>query len=259
MPGGRDIAFKTLGGDGPDLVLIHGFGSDRLSWIGNSPALMQVARVHALDLPGHGESSVDVKDGIPAGLAGALLDALSLHGIAGAHLVGHSLGGGLALLMAAANPHLARSLSLIAPAGLGRGIDSDFLAGLPELQSLDAALTSLRRLVVRPELINRMTAQRLLTQLDRDGTRAAWRAIASGLVAGEPALQAAALTVAAAPIPRLVIWGAGDSINRLDPDRLQDFGGETHVVEAAGHVPHIDHFKTVNDRLTAFLQPLYKD
>ena len=65
-----DITFKTLGGEGPDLVLIHGFGSDRLSWAGNSPALMEVARVHSLDLPGHGDSlGAEVGDGSPLALA----------------------------------------------------------------------------------------------------------------------------------------------------------------------------------------------
>ena len=60
-----DITFKTLGGEGPDLVLIHGFGSDRLSWAGNSPALMTVARVHSLDLPGHGDSlAAEAGDGL---------------------------------------------------------------------------------------------------------------------------------------------------------------------------------------------------
>ena len=53
------LAFKTLGGEGHDVVLIHGFGSDRLSWLGNSPALMPLAKLHALDLPGHGDSSLE--------------------------------------------------------------------------------------------------------------------------------------------------------------------------------------------------------
>ncbi len=64
-----DIAFKTLGGDGRDIVLIHGFGSDRLSWLGNSPALMPLGRVHALDLPGHGDSRLDIQDVRPRDLA----------------------------------------------------------------------------------------------------------------------------------------------------------------------------------------------
>lgn len=250
------LAFKTLGGEGQDIVLIHGFGSDRLSWLGNSPALMTLGRVHALDLPGHGESDTDVGDGSPQALMRAVAEALDENRIARAHLVGHSLGGALALLLADQQPQRVASLSLIAPAGLGAGLDRDFPLNYAALADQDAVLAALRRLVVRPILINKMTAQRVLTQLDRPGAREALNRIAAGLLSGEAVLAEAATRIAAGNLPRLVIWGSADAINPIDRARLAEFGGTRLEVPDAGHLPHIENAKAVNEALAAFLRPL---
>ncbi len=109
-------------------MLIHGFGSDRLSWLGTSPALMPLGRVHALDLPGHGDSRLDVPDVRPGDLVTAVAAAIRHHASGPAHLIGHSLGGALAMMIAAEAPETVASLTLIAPAGLGRGIDRSFVS-----------------------------------------------------------------------------------------------------------------------------------
>lgn len=246
-------AFKTLGGTGPDIVLLHGFGSDRLSWLGNSPVLMTIGRVHTLDLPGHGDSDLETGDGSPAALAGLIAATLAQHGIARAHLVGHSLGGGIALLLAAHGPVRVDSLSLLAPAGLGTGIDRDFLAAFPEIDDIETALAMMRRLVVRPQLINKMTAERVLAQLRRDGARQAMRRIGGGLVNGEVAIRAASEDVATQDVPRMVVWGDSDAINPPDAQFLERFGGAVHRVAATGHLPHIEAAKTVNQLLVTFL------
>lgn len=247
------IAFKTLGGEGPDTVLLHGFGSDRLSWLGNSPALMAVSKVHALDLPGHGESSADVGDGSIETLAARIAAAIDHHGIAAAHVVGHSLGGAVALVMAEARPDLVASLTLIAPAGLGQHIDRAFLEQLPRLDDLDQALALLRTLVARPPLINKMTAQRVLAQLAGEGVREALASVAAGLLASEERASSAADAIAARGLRRLVLWGADDRINPLDQARLDRFGGSAHVVPGAGHLPHIENPKIANALMCDFI------
>jgi pyruvate dehydrogenase E2 component (dihydrolipoamide acetyltransferase) len=248
------LAFKTLGGEGQDVVLIHGFGSDRLSWLGNSPALMPLAKVHALDLPGHGESGLDVGNGSLEALADNVEATLDAQGIAKAHLVAHSLGGGIALLMAARKPERIASLALIAPAGLGIQVDATFLKAYPEAADAETALALLQRLVTRPVLINKMTVQRVLSQLGREGAREALRAIGSALANNEEALRAATAIVATQGIPRMVIWGAQDMINPFSHSRLEAFGGSHHVIADAGHLPHIESAKAANAHLVAFLQ-----
>lgn len=250
---GGGLAFKTLGGEGADCLLVHGFASDRLSWLGNSPALLPLARVHALDLPGHGESGFDAGDGSPLELSRRLEAELVGRDLARLHIVAHSLGGGIALMLAARRPDLVSSLALIAPAGLGAGVDAAFLRDFPEAQDADTVMALLRRLVVRPVLMGKQIAQRVLDQLSKPGSREALRLIGSQLAQGDAELHDAARAVAASGIPRLVVWGADDRINPLDRARLDAFGGETHIIEAAAHLPQIENAKTVNDLLAGFL------
>ena len=250
-----DIVLKTLGGEGPDLVLLHGFGSDRLSWAGNSPALMDVARVHALDLPGHGDSlAAEAGDGSPLALAELVADTLDAHGIARAHLLGHSLGGAIAMLLALAEPQRALSLSLLAPAGLGRGIDHEFLEDFADLETKEQAEALLQRLVSKPLLINRFTVARVLEQLARPGARAALRHIAKGVMEQETQLGLWAGELAATGIPRLVIFGGADRINPPDASALVGFAGRTLVIPDAGHLPHVEAARQVNAELIDFIR-----
>ncbi len=239
---------------GPDCLLLHGFGSDRLSWMGTTPAIAPARTVHAFDLPGHGEAGPDVGDGMPVTLADRVAAAIDALGIGRAHIVGHSLGGGIALLLAQRRPDLVASLVLIAPAGLGAAIDHDFLQAYPRLDDTAAATLLLHRLVARPQLIGRQVVQRALDQLARPGVRAGLERVAAGLIAGQADIERAAAAVGASALPRMVIWGEADRINLPpSPDGLARFGGEQHQIAATGHLPHIESAKLVNGLLAAFL------
>ena len=179
--------------------------------------------------------------------------SLTENGIGQAHLVGHSLGGGIALLIAAGMPDRTASLSLIAPAGLGCGIDKQFLTEYPDTVIPETMIELLRKLVHRPQFINKMTVQRALTQLGRDGARDALRAVAAAITPNEPEIAAAAEMVVQSDIPRMTIWGEADKINPLDRHRLQEFGGACNVVPETGHLPHIENPKVVNRLLVDFL------
>ena len=232
---------------------MHGFGSDRLSWIGNTPAIEPAVTVHSLDLPGHGEAKPDVAHGSPSSLADWVAAAIDGRGFRRLHLAGHSLGGGIALLLAQRRPDLVQSLTLIAPPGVGDGVDPEFLAAYPLLDDFEAASALLRRLVVRPHLIGRQVVRRALEQLARPGVRAARTRIADGLISGQGALEDAAATVAQSAIPRMVIWGEDDRVNPPSLSRIVAFGGEYHLIAGAGHLPHIESTRNVNEILAAFL------
>lgn len=108
-------------GDGPPLVLVPGIGLSRSTWAPVLPALAEQFDVIAVDLPGGG-SSPPLPDGVepePAALARAVADALDAEGIERPHLVGNSLGGWVALELAAIRP--LASLTLLSPAGLWAG------------------------------------------------------------------------------------------------------------------------------------------
>ena len=60
-----DVALHRLGGEGPDLLFIHGFGADRLSWLAVAPLLFDLATVWAVEYAGHGATRDDLGAGDP--------------------------------------------------------------------------------------------------------------------------------------------------------------------------------------------------
>lgn len=117
--GGLDIHYKCLG-EGAPVILLHGAGSDWREWRANLPFLARHFRVLAPDLPGFGLSD---PPGLPLtpGRGGAFLkDFMGTLGIPDAHIVGHSLGGALALALALDFPEKVRRVVIIDSAGLGR-------------------------------------------------------------------------------------------------------------------------------------------
>jgi pimeloyl-ACP methyl ester carboxylesterase len=105
----------TRRGSGPPLVLLHTLGTDHHMWDPVLDRLAVAREVLALDLPGFG-GSPPVDGGSPPALAAALIEWLAGQGIARPHVAGNSLGGWVALEMAATGH--AASVTAIAPAGL---------------------------------------------------------------------------------------------------------------------------------------------
>jgi len=111
----------TRTGAGEPLVLLHGLGSSRRAWDPVVPALAERFDVIAVDLPGFGDSG-PLPPGVeprPAALAAAVAGLLDEFGITRPHVAGNSLGGWVALELAAIRP--VASLALLSPAGLWRG------------------------------------------------------------------------------------------------------------------------------------------
>ena len=104
----------------PPLVLIHGLGSAATAFKPIIPALSESFRVITVDLPGHGQTPY--KSGLamePRSLGKEVFDTIeNKYGVKNFHVVGNSLGGWIALEMAAAQPNRVLSLTGLAPAGL---------------------------------------------------------------------------------------------------------------------------------------------
>jgi len=116
-------------GDGPEtIVLMHGFAGCAEMWRPVMQRLPASMRVIAYDLPGHG-GSLGFPGAGPARVATqAILEDLTRRGIARAHIVGHSMGGAFAALLAIGSPDRVSSLTLLAPGGFGAEINGRLLA-----------------------------------------------------------------------------------------------------------------------------------
>ncbi len=104
----------------PPLVLIHGLGSAATAFKPIISKLSQSFRVITVDLPGHGQSPYNKAQAMdPKSLGRAIFETVeSEYGIKSFHVAGNSLGGWIALEMAAVQPNRILSLTGIAPAGL---------------------------------------------------------------------------------------------------------------------------------------------
>jgi pimeloyl-ACP methyl ester carboxylesterase len=118
---GHDVRYYT-GGCGEPLLVIHGGGGDASTWLRNIEELSSSYAVYAPDLPGYGDSQpLEGRYYIPE-LAAFIDDFSESLGLEKFHLVGHSLGGGVALNYALRSPHKIKKLVLVSSLCLGKEI-----------------------------------------------------------------------------------------------------------------------------------------
>ena len=117
---GVDLAYVDSGGSGPPLVFLHGLSSYMGFWEHQIPAFTAGHRVLALDLPGFGASGRPDAPYTPPWFAGVVADWMEAVGVPRATLVGHSMGGQIAMTIALDHPDRVDRLVLSAPAGFER-------------------------------------------------------------------------------------------------------------------------------------------
>lgn len=126
-----------LVGSGPPLVLLHGIGDSSATWLPVLSALADSHTVIAPDLLGHGASAKPRADYSVAAYANGVRDLLGVLGIDRATLVGHSLGGGVAMQFAYQFPERTERLALVGSGGAGPEVTTLLrLATLPGAASL---------------------------------------------------------------------------------------------------------------------------
>jgi pyruvate dehydrogenase E2 component (dihydrolipoamide acetyltransferase) len=233
--GGRTISYLTLAPDEPagdPVVLVHGFGGDKNSWLFVQQPLAESHTVHALDLPGHGASGKDVGDGSLAMLADTVIGFLDELGIGRAHLVGHSLGGAVIAAAARSSPGRVASLTLLAPAGYGPDADAEYLRGFAAASSRRELKPLLGRLFADESLVTRQLVDDLLRYKRLDGVDKALSAVLGTLLDGDrQAIDTPAL-LDGVDVPVTVVWGGSDRILPAPADGVER-------VEA-GHMLHME-------------------
>ena len=240
------LRYARRGDDGPALVLIHGFGGDLDNWLFNIDTLAQQARVFALDLPGHGQSTKQLADPSLAGLAGALQAFMDALEIDEAHLVGHSLGAAVASRLACDTPARVRSLALISAAGLGPEINAEYIDGFVAAASRRELKPVLLNLFADSGLVNRGMVDDLLKYKRIDGVHEALEALAASLFAGGTQHSVLAGQIAELDIPTLVIWGTEDRV--IPVAHAQNAGAaKVERLDGAGHMVQMEQASRVNE------------
>jgi pyruvate dehydrogenase E2 component (dihydrolipoamide acetyltransferase) len=179
----------------------------------------------------------------------AWLEAMSIRR---AHLVGHSLGGTLAILIATTSPDRVASLSLVAPAGLGTEISSDFLDGFISETRARKLRPVLEKLVAHPSLVSADMVEEVLKFKRLDGATDALRRVADSIAANGRQLISVRDRLAALSLPIQVIWGEQDRI--LPVQHSQGLAERIEVIRFAdaGHIPHMEKAAEVNAVLRRF-------
>lgn len=242
---------ETDGAEGVPLILLHGLGGDALTWQYNVTAFAASgAKVLALDLPGHGASTLQVGDARVADLAEWVDGLLDRLGVGRVDLVGHSLGARVALDLAH-RPGRVRRASLLACAGLGSDLDYGFLDRLAMAADIDQARAVAGALFARPDNLVEPLARALALRMSDSGARAAVQAI---LAANRDDLGAPLIRREWAPpgVALQLVWGAEDRIVSPPPPSLIPANIPLHLLDGAGHMPHVEAASRVNELVRSF-------
>ncbi|OYD81369.1 alpha/beta fold hydrolase [Azospirillum brasilense] len=249
---GGPAAYLSMGQGGVPVLLLHGFAGDSLTWQFNAAALAADRRVLAVDLPGHGASTLEVGDGRVGAFAPWLLRLLNALEIQRVHAVGHSMGGYVALELARLAPGRVASLSLVASAGLGPDFDLEFLRRVAALETVEEGRDCAARLFARPWLLAGRVGEVMHAQATDPRRRAALERIIAGSFA-EAHRSPAPVDWTAFPMPIQLLWGREDRIIPVPTaDRLPP-AAPLHLFDKAGHLPHSEAATPVTAILRDFL------
>jgi pyruvate dehydrogenase E2 component (dihydrolipoamide acetyltransferase) len=244
------LAVTSRPGTGVPLVMIHGFAGDAMSWAGLDPALAGRA-THRIELPSHGKSPLRCPPDFAA-LAKELRQAVDALQLDSFDLVGHSLGGALALALADIRPRKLRQMTLLAPAGLGPEVNGATLDGLCRATRPESLKPWLKTLTSDPDLITDAFA-RLAFAARSAPMRAAQGAMADRLF--PDGVQAFDLRGALArlTVPTRLVWGKEDRIVPWKHALCAPGPVALHLFDKMGHVPHLEAPDAIGEML---LKPL---
>jgi pimeloyl-ACP methyl ester carboxylesterase len=250
---GHEVRYFRAG-EGPALLLVHGMAGSAATWKQVLPRLARDYTVIAPDLLGHGRSAKPRSDYSLGNFAAGLRDLLVALGIERATVVGHSLGGGIAMQLAYQHPERVERLVLVGSGGLGREVSPILrMLTLPGAEYLMPLLfTSYSR-----DLGNKISMM-----LRRGGLRApaaeeTWRAYVS-LTEGEnraafvktlrsvidlsgQSVSAHDRLYLAAHMPTMIMWGERDFIIPVEHAHVAHAampGSRLELFPHAGHFPH---------------------
>jgi pimeloyl-ACP methyl ester carboxylesterase len=254
--GHRRAFVKT--GRGPVLLLLHGMACDHTTW---TPVIEKLARhftVLAPDLLGHGHSDKPRADYSVGGYANGMRDLLTVLGIDRVTVVGHSLGGGVAMQFASQFPERTERMVLVAPGGLGREVTPMIRAvtlpgfhqamgvlTLPVVRHLATGTLRVASRADQPALRDLAEVAEMVENLKDPRARRALRHVVRACVD----LRGQIITMVdraylTQEMPLCVIWGTEDPVipaKHAETVKRVAKAARVKLVPESGHFPHKDH------------------
>jgi pimeloyl-ACP methyl ester carboxylesterase len=263
------VAYRQAG-KGPVIVLIHGITSNSQTWSRVMPTLARHFTVIAPDLAGHGDSDKPKGDYSLGAHASGVRDLLIKLGHEQATIVGHSLGGGIAMQFSYQFPERCERLVLVDSGGLGRDVSLLLRAATLPGSELVLPFLAATRLLDAGEQVGRLLSRfglGLRTDLEEmarghatlsdAGARAAFvHTLRSVVEPGGQRINASSRLYLAQQIPFLIIWGERDSIIPVSHGRAaheQVPGSRLEVFADSGHFPQLDQPERFIDVLVDFM------
>ena len=263
---GHELCFTDTGAghDGPGvaagsaILFVHGLMSSSRTWTAQLDRLAAGHRVVAPDLFGHGESAKPVGDYSLGAHAASLRDLLDTLGISSATVVGHSLGGGIALQLAYLFPERVDALVLVSSGGLGRELNPILRAAtlpgselvLPVIASDwvhgvgDTALRVWSRIGLPAISPSSDEAWRSLASLADGDTRRAFLATSRSVIdVGGQTVSAQNRLSSIGSRPVMLVWGERDRIvpaAHVEAARREIPHTRVEIFSRSGHFPYLD-------------------
>jgi pimeloyl-ACP methyl ester carboxylesterase len=251
---GNQVSFRRAG-TGPAIVLIHGITGSSRTWEDVIPPLAERHTVIAPDLLGHGESAKPRGDYSLGAYASGVRDLLIALGIDKATVVGHSLGGGVAMQFAYQFPERVERLALVSSGGLGHEVHlllraatlpaAEYVLPLLCAEPLRNAGASVARLLgragLRPSRDLEETARGFASLGDMEARQAFVHTVRGIMDISGQRVSARDRLYLAVAVPTLLVWGEHDRMIPVSHGREAHRampGSRCIVYEDAGHFPH---------------------
>lgn len=236
----NDVKLRYLAsGEGDSVVLfLHGFGGDLDNWQFVQPLVAQSRLTVALDFPGHGQSVKDVSscENIES-IADLVADFLLIKDFKQVHVVGHSMGGAIALVLAKRHPKLVEQLTLLAPVSASQSVSSDYLHGFINAGRRRELEGVIRTLFGNGDLVQRAMLDDLLRYKRMDGVPEALKHFSEILLSDATGAYLDAL----GPLSQSITILRGD----LDEIVQAAISNEVlvkkyDILKGVGHMPHME-------------------
>jgi len=266
---GHRVGYRSAG-SGPAIVLVHGMAGSSATWRSVMPALAERFTVVAPDLVGHGGSEKPRADYSLGAFASGVRDLMLALGHERATLVGHSLGGGIAMQFAYQFPERCERLVLVSSGGLGDEVNVLLrLLTLPGAELvLPLACTHFVhdagvRVAGWLAGVGLHTSPQLAEAWDSYGsladgeTRTAFlQTLRSVIDVAGQRVSATDRLYLAAEVPTLIVWGDHDHMIPVEQGRATHGaipGSRLEIFEGVGHFPHSEQPHRFADVLVEFM------